>query len=789
MAGDTQAWMETAKGRDTQFWVETVEKVEFRFYVFKVRAPWVQHSSHSLDCGLLLSDCNMSTKKTLQKLTCEVLRLRLAQAALPQVGNKDVLVERLFQHLNQPVRADEENGSESDSSPSTDDAMPPAKGCAHRLAPAGLTVGGIATVVARKPTAGLPTTTPRVTTSERASGSKRSWRQSSSSSSDSSSESTSSSSESSDSEDTASDSDRRRRRNKRHRRCHRSRPTHCHGFPQVLASPFISCAPTPNRREIRKIKRGKYVLFDKLLPPLDDGQMGQAAKKGCTKRQVSDLSSWMEAWNIFAATHVQVAPQTALELVKYQNIICQLFTAYSAAAALKYDKLFWQAVARDKLHTLRWDILKEDILPQAGQQAQQQATRLPAVAPHPEASTIPSEPPTSQARKSAGGTTLASAAREQQTVGETIPPRPAHALHQWPRELQRAHTTLRRSNFEHKLRSHPDKAWVTWLLDGIDNGVSIGYIGPVVTLKSRNLSSAHTHPDVVDAELAREIAAGRIIGPFTEPPWHNLRTSGIGVVPKKNGKWRAILHLSAPEGHSVNDHINKDEFSIHYSSVDDAVALLSQYGQDALMAKVDLKAAFRLIHVRAADWVHLGICWRDQFYVDTCLPFGLRSAPALFNHYTEALHWIMANRHGAQLLHYLEDFLLVGPPGRDTCQEAMFRMLMVCDHLGIPVASEKLEGPTTALTFLGIVLDTSAKQLRLPPDKLEELTGLIRCWLGRHKATKRELLSLIGKLSFAAKVVPAGRLFLCRLIDLSTTARKLHHHVTLNAEARADIKW
>lgn len=372
---------------------------------------------------------------------------------------------------------------------------------------------------------------------------------------------------------------------------------------------------------------------------------------------------------------------------------------------------------------------------------------------------------------------------------ETIPPRPAHALHQWPRELQRAHTTLRRSNFEHELRSHPDKAWVTWLLDGIDKGVPIGYTGSAVPLKSRNLSSAHAHPEVVDAELAKEIAAGRIIGPFTEPPWRNLRTSGIGVVPKKNGKWRAILHLSAPEGHSVNDHINKDEFSIHYSSVDDAVALLSQYGQDALMAKVDLKAAFRLIPVRAADWIHLGIRWRDQFYVDTCLPFGLRSAPALFNHYAEALHWIMANRHGAQLLHYLDDFLLVGPPGRDTCQEAMSRMLKVCDHLGIPVASEKLEGPTTALTFLGIVLDTSAKQLRLPPDKLEELTGLTRCWLGRQKATKRELLSLIGKLSFAAKVVPAGRLFLRRLIDLSTTTRKLHHHVTLNAEARADIKW
>ena len=48
------------------------------------------------------------------------------------------------------------------------------------------------------------------------------------------------------------------------------------------------------------------------------------------------------------------------------------------------------------------------------------------------------------------------------------------------------------------------------------------------------------HPDVVDAELAREIAARRIIGSFTEPPWHNMHTSGIGVVPKKNDKWNAI---------------------------------------------------------------------------------------------------------------------------------------------------------------------------------------------------------------------------------------------------------
>ena len=68
------------------------------------------------------------------------------------------------------------------------------------------------------------------------------------------------------------------------------------------------------------------------------------------------------------------------------------------------------------------------------------------------------------------------------------------------------------------------------------------------------------------------------------------------------------------------------------------------------------------------------------------------------------------------------------------------------------------------------------------------MTILIKSWLGKHKATKRDLLSLIGKLS-AAEVVPSGRLVLRRLIELSTTVSKLQNHIHLNVEAREDIIW
>ena len=119
------------------------------------------------------------------------------------------------------------------------------------------------------------------------------------------------------------------------------------------------------------------------------------------------------------------------------------------------------------------------------------------------------------------------------------------------------------------------------------------------------------------------------------------------------------------------------------------------------------------------------------------------------------------------------------------CDSHLQCFLRVCKQLGFPVA----EGPTTTLTFLGLELDTVLQQIRLPQAKLAEMLEVLTHWLHHNKTTKRELLSLIGKLAFAARAVPAGRLFLRRLITLSTKVRSLHHRVRLNEEARADICW
>ena len=107
----------------------------------------------------------------------------------------------------------------------------------------------------------------------------------------------------------------------------------------------------------------------------------------------------------------------------------------------------------------------------------------------------------------------------------------------------------------------------------------------------------------------------------------------------------------------------------------------------------------------------------------------------------------------------------------------------------MPIEFDKSEGPTTALAFLGIELDTVTLELRLPLSKLEQLKSTLSVWRGRKACTKRELLSLIGLLSHACKVVRAGRTFLCRLIDLSMVTKCLDHHLCLNLSAQADIEW
>ena len=273
------------------------------------------------------------------------------------------------------------------------------------------------------------------------------------------------------------------------------------------------------------------------------------------------------------------------------------------------------------------------------------------------------------------------------------------------------------------------------------------------------MTSAFQHPEVIDESLHKERIENCIAGPYTQPPFPNLICSGLGTVPKSNGSWRLIYHLSAPPGTSINEFIDPTEYSLQYHTIDDAINICCHLGRNALLAKVDLKNAFRLCPVHPEDLHLLGIRWRGHYFVDKCLPFGLHSAPFLFNMVADAIQWILENHcHVQHSFHYLDNYFFAGPSDSQACGKSLSSMLSLCDTLNIPLKPEKMVGPTTSLTFLGVELDTTSMTARLPQDKLtallSELHHFAAIYQSNQSCSKRDLLSLIGKLAFACKVIP-----------------------------------
>ena len=223
--------------------------------------------------------------------------------------------------------------------------------------------------------------------------------------------------------------------------------------------------------------------------------------------------------------------------------------------------------------------------------------------------------------------------------------------------------------------------------------------------------------------------------------------------------------------------------------MDRVATATQQLGPGALLAKLDIRSAYRLIPVHPDDRPLFGFSWRGHDYVDGMLPFGLHSAPKIFTAVVDALEWILRCRGVTTVDHYLDDFVTLGPPASPLCGAHLDTILHTCSELGLPLAMDKLDGPTSCIVFLGIEIDMRAGILRLPDDKLQRILQTLSRWANRRACVRRELESLIGLLHHACKVVRPGRSFLRRMIDLLRVPQRPHHHVRLNQPFWADLQW
>lgn len=326
-----------------------------------------------------------------------------------------------------------------------------------------------------------------------------------------------------------------------------------------------------------------------------------------------------------------------------------------------------------------------------------------------------------------------------------------------------------------------------YIINGFTNGFLLDYDGPFSSSICKNSQSVMDNSSLVQSKISEELSLSRIAGPFSDPPLENFKVSPLAIIPKKTpGKFRLIHNLSYPyNDESVNFHIDEKHSKVHYENLHSAIKLIQKYPK-AYLAKTDIADAFRLIPLHPSQYCLTGFYFNGYFY-DRVLPQGCSSSCKIFERFSSALKWILAEHYGIiDVVKVLDDFLFVAP-SFSLCQQYLDKFKIISEILGVPIAEHKTEGPTTCLTFLGIELDSSFMVARLPSEKLQDYGCQLETLINSSKCTLRELKSIIGKLQFSTSVISTGRPFLRRLYDATIGVKYPHHFVSLSKNVKADL--
>lgn len=293
----------------------------------------------------------------------------------------------------------------------------------------------------------------------------------------------------------------------------------------------------------------------------------------------------------------------------------------------------------------------------------------------------------------------------------------------------------------------------------------------------------------MESQIKEEIRLGRYIVTDKRP----LIISALGAIPKPGSEEIRLIHdCSRPQGQSVNHYANPDKF--HFDSIDKAIKCVTP---NSWMAKVDIKAAYRHVGLHPSQFNISGLKYRftgDKDYTlmyDTRLMFGAAESVGCFHRISQSICRMVrkrAKRLNCHIFCYLDDFLVVGD-SQQACQKAVDILINILSDLGFTINWGKYNAPTQEITFLGIQISAISGTLSIPHAKMHEITECASAWQTKQKASKKELQSLIGKMSWAAKCAKAVRPALRSIIRLQSGLKKASHRIRIPKAIKQDLSY
>jgi hypothetical protein len=400
--------------------------------------------------------------------------------------------------------------------------------------------------------------------------------------------------------------------------------------------------------------------------------------------------------------------------------------------------------------------------------------------------------------------------------------------------LKRAEQTIRKALWLERRRNGVE--------DGPINLLWYNWKGPVPQelLEGYELPLRRTPPTVfpdnydtadvpkVWEEFTRMTDRGYMEGPFDDESAVHMTHPMAAVAKKGTTKLRLVIDMSVT---LLNDCLVAQRYVL--PQVADVAA---KCYKGCYMITADLVDGFYAVEVRGEDRKYLGIKHprTGKYYRYTRLVMGAASSPVAFSRlvawaardlyeYPEFRPERMVvndtdpsmprvygvDKEGvpvATVQFFVDDSCIVAAT-KQGCEAAYKRLVWLLEcRLGWRICTRKTVGPTQRLVFCGLELDSVGADVggpctRLSEERREECKQILADFCERHlwkkRAPRREMASVVGKLSFAANAIPSGRCFLARLYDaihekeqsIKGDAVDYDRDVTVTPAAILDLKW
>jgi hypothetical protein len=346
----------------------------------------------------------------------------------------------------------------------------------------------------------------------------------------------------------------------------------------------------------------------------------------------------------------------------------------------------------------------------------------------------------------------------------------AQARQKWNSTLDDMEAALQTENVE------AERAAIASIRSHINFGVSLTLESPPPLIAYSNTHSVLDNIDAVRIRLVEYIAFGAVV-PLPAASPLRQRVQPLHVIIKPGKKPRLVIDLSR----NLNQYLEYQHFS--YSSIDDAVALSTPgcwYG------KLDLSNCFLSFPLHPDARQYFVFELDGQLYQFHRMPFGLSSAPRICTQLLSVIAFELT-RAGARFVRYLDDFLFIA-----SSSEALSAILLTAQSIftqfGLVVNPDKTEGPLQQLSFLGIQLDSLACTTSCTAERITELTSILTQLDSASLIRRQQLESAIGKLSFAAQVLPGARPFMRHLLDTVHKCKSRSTPIRSSPSFRLDIR-